>query len=67
VSSAAGTGQQQDANDSFWRSLWFFSIYRLSVAILFLAAALIFGDTISLGTQDAACLVASRPFICSPR
>lgn len=42
-----------EAIDSFWRSLWFFSIYRLAIVILFLAAALIFGDTISLGTQDA--------------
>lgn len=53
MSSAGGSAQQPEANDSFWRSLRFFSIYRLSVAILFLAAALIFGDTISLGTQDA--------------
>lgn len=45
--------REPDAIDSFWRSLWFFSIYRLAIAILFLAAALIFGDTISLGTQDA--------------
>lgn len=44
---------ESEAIDSFWRSLWFFSIYRFSVAALFLAAVLIFGDTISLGTQDA--------------
>ena len=42
-----------DAHESFWRSLWYFSIYRLAIAVLFLAAVLIFGDTISLGTQDA--------------
>jgi two-component system sensor histidine kinase PilS (NtrC family) len=42
-----------DADDSFWRSLRFFTIYRLSIAALFLVAALAFGDTISLGTQDA--------------
>jgi predicted membrane protein len=41
------------ADDSFWRSLRFFTIYRLSIAALFLVAALAFGDTISLGTQDA--------------
>jgi two-component system sensor histidine kinase PilS (NtrC family) len=45
--------QEPDAIESFWRSLRFFSIYRLSIAILFLAAALMFGDTVSLGTQDA--------------
>lgn len=41
-----------EAIESFWRSLWYFSIYRLSVALLFLAATLVFGDTISLGAQD---------------
>ncbi|MCX7156151.1 MAG: ATP-binding protein [Rhodocyclales bacterium] len=45
--------QETDAIDSFWRSLRFFSIYRLSIAVLFLVAALVFGDTVSLGTQDA--------------
>lgn len=44
---------ENDAIDSLWRSLRFFSIYRLSIALLFLAAALVFGDTVSLGTQDA--------------
>jgi two-component system sensor histidine kinase PilS (NtrC family) len=44
---------EADALESFWRSLRFFSIYRLSIAVLFLVAALVFGDTISLGTQDA--------------
>jgi two-component system sensor histidine kinase PilS (NtrC family) len=42
-----------DVNDPFWRSLRFFTIYRLSIAALFLVAAAAFGDTISLGTQDA--------------
>ena len=42
-----------EASDSFWRSLRFFTIYRLSIAALFLVAAFAFGDTISLGTQDA--------------
>jgi len=41
-----------DAIDTFWRSLRFFSVYRLFIASLFLGAALVFGDTISLGTQD---------------
>jgi two-component system sensor histidine kinase PilS (NtrC family) len=44
--------QETDAIDSFWRSLRYFTIYRLSIAALFLVAALVFGDTISLGTQD---------------
>jgi len=45
--------REPDAIESFWRSLRFFSIYRLSIAMLFLVAALVFGDTVSLGTQDA--------------
>jgi two-component system, NtrC family, sensor histidine kinase PilS len=44
--------EDTDAIDSFWRSLRFFTIYRLSIAALFLVAALVFGDTVSLGTQD---------------
>ena len=45
--------EETDAIESFWRSLRFFSIYRLSIALLFLGAALVFGDTVSLGTQDS--------------
>lgn len=44
--------QDIEAIESFWRSLRFFSAYRLSIALLFLVAALVFGDTVSLGTQD---------------
>ena len=44
--------QETDAIDSFWRSLRFFTIYRLSIAALFLVVPLFFGDTVSLGTQD---------------
>ncbi|MDP2132298.1 MAG: ATP-binding protein [Sulfuritalea sp.] len=44
--------QESDAIDSFWRSLRFFSMYRMAIALLFLIAALVFGDTVSLGTQD---------------
>lgn len=45
--------QETDAIESYWRSLRFFTIYRLSIAALFLVAAVVFGDTVSLGTQDA--------------
>lgn len=44
--------RESDAIESFWRSLRFFSMYRLSIALLFLVAALVFGDTVSLGTQN---------------
>lgn len=41
-----------DALDSFWRSLRFFAIYRLIVALVFLIAVLTFGDALNIGTQD---------------
>jgi two-component system sensor histidine kinase PilS (NtrC family) len=53
LNTQAVTQQEPDAIESFWRSLRFFSIYRLSIAVLFLVAALVFGDTVSLGTQYA--------------
>lgn len=37
---------------SLRRSWHFFSIYRLALALLFLVAVLVFGDSLSLGTQD---------------
>jgi len=46
------SAQEGDAIESFWRSLRFFSMYRLSIALLFLAAAMLFGDSVSLGTQN---------------
>lgn len=45
--------KEDDAIESFWRSLRFFSIYRFSIALLFLVAALVFGDAIALGTHNA--------------
>jgi two-component system sensor histidine kinase PilS (NtrC family) len=53
LSAASPAPQVVDAIESFWRPLRYFSIYRLSIATLFLVAALVFGDTVSLGTQDA--------------
>lgn len=38
--------------ESFWRSLWFFSLYRIIVGAVFLAAAFIYGDALSIGTQN---------------
>ena len=48
----AAAGADIGAIESFWRSLRFFSTYRLSIEFLFMAASLVFGDTVSLGTQD---------------
>lgn len=38
---------------SFWRSLLFFSLYRVSLALFFLGAVVIFGDAVNLGAQNA--------------
>ncbi|HEY6241960.1 MAG TPA: ATP-binding protein [Burkholderiales bacterium] len=38
--------------DSFWVSLKYFNFYRMAVAAIFLLAALIFGDALSLGSHD---------------
>ena len=39
--------------ESFWVSLRYFNAYRIAVAALFLASALVSGDTLSLGSHDA--------------
>jgi two-component system sensor histidine kinase PilS (NtrC family) len=39
---------------SFWRSLRFFSFYRIFIAVLFLVASLALGDALSLGAQHIA-------------
>jgi len=44
--------ESKDVLSSFWGSLRFFSIYRLVIAVLFLAVVLLFGDALGLGTQD---------------
>ena len=38
--------------ESFWRSLAFFSLYRLLVGVMFLVAVLGYGDTLSIATQN---------------
>jgi len=40
--------------DSFWVSLRFFNIYRLLLAAVFLAAVLIFGDSLNFGSHNLA-------------
>ncbi len=46
--------QQAAVADSFWVSLKYFNFYRIAVAAMFLLAALIYGDTLGLGTHDLA-------------
>lgn len=41
-----------EAPDSFWVSLRYFNFYRLSLAAVFLLAALIFGDSLNLGGHE---------------
>lgn len=43
---------ERETLDSLWRSLRFFAIYRLAIALLFLLAVFVFGDVLTLGTQD---------------
>jgi len=38
--------------DSFWVSLRYFNAYRIAIAALFLASALVYGDTLNLGGHD---------------
>src|SRR5258708_2381367 len=44
--------QEGAVADSFWVSLKYFNFYRIAVAAIFLLAALIFGDALSLGSHD---------------
>ena len=37
--------------ESFWISLRYFNLYRIAVAVLFLASSAIYGDTLSLGAH----------------
>ena len=46
--------QEGAVADSFWISLKYFNFYRIAVAAIFLLAALIFGDALSLGSHDIA-------------
>lgn len=40
--------------DAFWRSLYFFNLYRLGVATVFVCAILIYGGSLSFGSQNPA-------------
>ncbi len=41
-----------NAIESFWVSLRYFNFYRLSLAVVFLLAALIYGDLLNLGSHE---------------
>lgn len=44
--------QEEPVSDVFWRSLAFFSLYRLAVGGVFLVVVLMYGNTLNLATQD---------------
>ena len=44
--------EPQAAPDSFWVSLRYFNVYRIAIAALFLASALVYGDALNLGSHD---------------
>jgi two-component system sensor histidine kinase PilS (NtrC family) len=54
----AGAGVAE-VPEPFWRSLFFFNLYRLIVALLLLATALFWGGRLLLGSHDFALFVAA--------
>jgi two-component system sensor histidine kinase PilS (NtrC family) len=44
--------EPQAVPDSFWVSLRYFNTYRIAIAALFLASALVYGDALNLGSHD---------------
>jgi len=44
--------EPQPVPDSFWVSLRYFNAYRIAIAALFLASALVYGDALNLGSHD---------------
>jgi two-component system sensor histidine kinase PilS (NtrC family) len=48
----AAAREPQIVPDSFWVSLRYFNAYRIAIAALFLASAVIYGDALNLGSHD---------------
>jgi two-component system sensor histidine kinase PilS (NtrC family) len=55
--SPAGLVSGAEYSDSYWRSLYFFNAYRLIVALLLLTVVAVFGNSLTLGSHDAALFV----------
>jgi len=49
-----GGGAFAEATDTYWRSLFFFNAYRSVVAVVLLAASLIFGERLAFGSSNNA-------------
>lgn len=52
--------EEYGGTDSFWASLRYFNVYRLSIAGLFLLAVLIYRDSLNLGGHNLALFVYSN-------
>jgi len=52
IPASSWSPQQETVADSFWVSLRYFNFYRIAVAAVFLVLALVYGDTVSLGSHD---------------
>lgn len=50
--STAGLAPAPGPPESFWRSLYYFNVYRLGVATVFVCAILIYGGSFSFGSQN---------------
>jgi two-component system sensor histidine kinase PilS (NtrC family) len=48
----AESPESQPVPESFWVSLRYFNAYRIAIAALFLASALVYGDALNLGSHD---------------
>jgi two-component system sensor histidine kinase PilS (NtrC family) len=47
-----GAGEAHPVPEAFWVSLRYFNTYRIAIAALFLASALVYGDALNLGSHD---------------
>lgn len=45
--------------DSFWRSLFYFNVYRLIIAVLVLTVVAVWGNTVQFGARDQTLFVAA--------
>jgi two-component system sensor histidine kinase PilS (NtrC family) len=46
------SAERRQYGDAFWRSLFYFNVYRLAVAITLMAAVMTFGDSIPFGSYS---------------
>jgi two-component system, NtrC family, sensor histidine kinase PilS len=57
---------RSEVSDSFWRSLFYFNYYRLSVAALFLLVVLFYRDELNLGSHNLSLFVyTSAAYVCA--